>query len=722
MSEFAERLYRLLPAVYRIRDAEQDGVLKALLEVIGEQAEVMDDDIFRLYGNLFIETCEESLVSYIGDLLGVRGLHQVKGGTFTQRARVANTLRYRRRKGTAAMLEQAARDTTGWNARVVEFFQRLATTQHLNHLRPRNLRTPDLRDTDALALIGTPFDTTARTGDVRHIAGRRGLFNLPNVGIFLWGLQAYPVFRAPAHHDGKGHYRFSQLGHDAPLFNPPVTESDIGHLAEERNVPGILRRLPLYEELEGARLAIVEKREPHYEWFDRQSVFAIFLNGSVRPVPVEEITVCHLGKWNLPPSTKKYRRLTDDGTYEYVERPLAVAVDPVLGRIAFPVDKAPAKVEVRYSYGFSGDVGGGFYRREESQAARVYPVGKKLFIKTIKGALDAWKRDGRPSAVISVRDSEYYDDAIDIAMPAGVTLEIRAGRNGAGEQQRPVAILKAPLSVTGEAKPGAPGGTLVLDGLWITGDKVQVAKGNLGLLQLRHCTLVPGWGLNEDATATDPDEESVSVAGENDHLEVSLERSITGRVDAAAAERLSVQDSIIAAESGVAVSGGRVTIERSTVLGGVEATVVELASDSIFTGTVTAERIQEGCARFCYLPRDSKAPRRYRCQPDLAIRKAEEAAKREFSDDERTAIAIRVQPVFSSTKYGTHGFCRLHSSSVREIAAGASDESEMGVFNHLQQPQREANLLSSLDEYLRAGLEAGVFHVDQDNERAEDRP
>jgi hypothetical protein len=35
----------------------------------------------------------------------------------------------------------------------------------------------------------------------------------------------------------------------------------------------------------------------------------------------------------------------------------------------------------------------------------------------------------------------------------------------------------------------------------------------------------------------------------------------------------------------------------------------------------------------------------------------------------------------------------------------------MGVFNQLKQPQREANLRTALEEYLRFGLEAGIFYV-----------
>ena len=35
----------------------------------------------------------------------------------------------------------------------------------------------------------------------------------------------------------------------------------------------------------------------------------------------------------------------------------------------------------------------------------------------------------------------------------------------------------------------------------------------------------------------------------------------------------------------------------------------------------------------------------------------------------------------------------------------------MGAFSFLKQPQRTANLQSNLEEYLRFGLEAGIFFV-----------
>ena len=44
-----------------------------------------------------------------------------------------------------------------------------------------------------------------------------------------------------------------------------------------------------------------------------------------------------------------------------------------------------------------------------------------------------------------------------------------------------------------------------------------------------------------------------------------------------------------------------------------------------------------------------------------------------------------------------------------EIKRGADDESEMGVFHDLFQPQREANLRTRLDEYIPARADVGII-------------
>src|SRR5947199_8377047 len=134
MTPNADRLYQLLPAVYRQQDAETGWQLQALLRVIAEQVQDVEDDIKQLYENWFIETCEEWVVPYIGDLIGYQQVHEAgePGGVATprelQRERiliprqdVANTIGARRRKGTLALLEELALEVGGWPARAVEF-------------------------------------------------------------------------------------------------------------------------------------------------------------------------------------------------------------------------------------------------------------------------------------------------------------------------------------------------------------------------------------------------------------------------------------------------------------------------------------------------------------------------------------------------------------------------------------------------------------------------
>src|SRR5512143_2353593 len=70
MNDTIDRLYNLLPAVHRMRDADQGEPLRALLRVIASQVNVIEDDISGLYDNWFIETCEDWVVPYIGQLVG----------------------------------------------------------------------------------------------------------------------------------------------------------------------------------------------------------------------------------------------------------------------------------------------------------------------------------------------------------------------------------------------------------------------------------------------------------------------------------------------------------------------------------------------------------------------------------------------------------------------------------------------------------------------------
>ena|SRR2546421_10270626 len=75
MATSPEKLYNLLPAVYRERDAAEGYPLRALIGIIASQALLVEEDIEQLYNDLFIETCESWVIPYIGDLVSNNPLY-----------------------------------------------------------------------------------------------------------------------------------------------------------------------------------------------------------------------------------------------------------------------------------------------------------------------------------------------------------------------------------------------------------------------------------------------------------------------------------------------------------------------------------------------------------------------------------------------------------------------------------------------------------------------
>lgn len=758
MSFDVEKLYSLLPAIYRIRDIEiaertqlltptelarlkvlrdqdprtakgqkeldaleakrQNGPLKSLLAVIAEQTAVLEQNFDQLYDDLFIETCAEWVVPYIGDLVGARGITAFPGASFTQRSIVANTLAYRRRKGTAAALEQLAQDVTDWPASVVEYFQLLATTQYLNHLRPANLSVANIRDVAALESIDTPFDSVTRNLDVRRIATQRGKYNIPNIGVFIYRLQDYPITTAPAYRFDDYRYLFDVLGKDTQLFNRREKELEISHLAEPINVPRPLRRRAM-----GRALETFYGAEDHsgdksvlIEVDGKQVLPPEPSSGNPTPPKLRDlITICDLSDLK----DKNNNVVTGlNGKAVWAHAPNhKIAIDPELGRIAFPIKsppEVPVDVRVSYRYGFAMDMGGGEYERASTFASDDPPVRVPKDHLVLQDALDQIKLSG---GVVEVETNDRFFETPNIsAGPThGTKIEFRAA-----DHKRPAIVLpgdgSGDLIIT-----GGPNSEVTLNGWLIGGGRLLVpatdADGNkngLRRLRLVHCTLAPG------PIATFEIPHAVSIAAQTadprllveiPDVLVEIDRCIVGPIRAVRGAEVHITDSIIDASAPDEIAfqgttedvGASIRIENSTMIGKLFAQTIEYASNTIFLGElgpgdswlapVRAERLQQGCVRFSFVPAGSQVPRRHRCQPATS------------------ADAARVRPRFTSLRYGDAGYCQLSPVCAAEITRGADDGSEMGAFHNVYEPRRTANLRAALDEYLRFGLEAGIFYA-----------
>jgi hypothetical protein len=716
-------IYNLLPAVYRVRDAEialqsgntldpadaeqlasllqnlasltpsqqqtladlqdkqQRGPLKSLIAILAEQIEVLQESLYQSYDDLFIETCQEWVVPYIGDLVGAKGLNDFPGTPYSLRAAVADTIRNRRSKGTVYGLEQLAHDVTGWPANVVEYFQILSTTQFMNHIRPQNLSMADVRCAD-WGLPETPFDTKARTADVRSISRGLGKFNIPNIGIYLWRLLAEPLENSPAFQVDGRRYKFDALGRDTPLFTLPPGTPVTGRRVTPLDVPMPISRRMLYAQLTayyGQNLSL---------WIDNPSA------GST-PVPV---CACNLSD------------VTDSSgnVIGWAHAPQnSIAIDPQLGRIAFPAAMPPpSAVHVNYCYGFSAQMGGGAYSRPLDDTADVL-IHVPSDYPTIQAAIDQAAFEfsgGAASVIVEIDNSEYYIETPAVTLPAGSSLTIQAADN-----KRPVLLLGGDFEVCGDSE-----SSFAINGLLVAGGAIAAPAMNgaapnlLTTLTISHCTLAP--------MATPIGSPPAQVVGpglcsEAQDLSIEIDNSITGPLRISAENNVTLTNSIVDAGSATEVAyadrtctgfGAPLTITACTVIGKVATRQMTLASDTIFlaqavdddawTAPVNVERLQQGCVRFSYVPPGSQVPRAFRCYPG--------------SND-----AAPTAPAFTSLRFGDPGYCQLAPQSDTAILQGADNQAEMGAFNGLFQPQRVANLLTMLEDYLRFGLEAGIFYA-----------
>lgn len=700
-------LYKLLPRFIRNRDYYQGEPLRALMEVLQGPFEAIRKDLEALYGNAFIETCEPWVVSYIGDLLGVRGLTDPRHFLFSQRTQVANTIAYRRRKGTAATLARVAQDATGWYSHVVAGDDAVSMTFSLRFPRKLPSRTLDLENADLLSHLNNPFRPVPRTVAVRSPAPEPGgepdvaslngpgLFSLSNLALYLWRLQAYPVEEGEARavgDDGSGaplYYTFSPFGIDRPLFNLPRTAESLGALNREESAPEPLSRRALALETEA--LALRQEPATHY-LLSSPPVFEVFLwrrrFGRLEGTPVSagDILVCDLSTGRVPPS----------------QRPFEVAVDPELGRLALRPGNPARRVVVCASYGFSADVGGGPYGRRDSlaqpspgtweavvssQTLEELPGGSSpsqaLLYTSLSQALADWEG---PQGLLRILDNAtyFFDEPVvlDLA-PEGrrqLVLEAADGRC-------PCLVFRKGLFLRGATlSPGQKERLRVeLNGLWIEG---PVAVSGDVELDIVHCTLRPTSGspagtLVVDATEGGPE------------ARLSLDSCLSGPLSLARnLGGLAVRNSLVDGGSGIAIQGPSAILERCTIFGSVSLERLALAEDVLFTAPVRVRHRWAGEVRNCYVPGGSHVPPTARCQPDV-----------------QDGGGPSLRPAFVSQRFGDPGYGQLAPTCPREIAAGGTDGSEMGVFHSLGQPYRQARLPTILDEYVPWGFSTRIVYV-----------
>lgn len=567
---YADKLWSLLPAIYRALDTDvfdKKGPLHEMVDRIGAQAAILRRSMDRMWEDQSIETCDDWIIPYIGDLLATNLVASLDARG--QRLDVAKTIYYRRRKGTVAILEEIASDITGWDARVVEFFRRMGRTRH--NLDPEiglpaatddpagnyklqlaeGLVEPltntgiggwaDLRNNYgaskanstfnvyAVDKTASAFDEYYHTADFRRGRGQVGWYDIPRLGVFLWRLRSFGADQEldpttpVAIQNCPDHYTFDPTGREIPLFARSTRAyGDNWVSPAEWQLPTPISTPLLQNDL---RLPV-----------DQQHLYA-----AIDPTDNTSILLRSLGVFRKP------------GSFYDLVGPEKVNVFPERGRLTTLNPPANDTIYVTYHYGFSSTIGAGPFDRRM--------VGKKLAVPPTPDNVVSGGGNGltaplaalAPTGTVTIGDSLTYDTVSDIG---SVTTGIQHVMLHAKNKSRPLIRLPAGSPATELAFTGADGSTLALEGLFISGGDI-VLRGKFDSVTLTCCTLDPG---DSGEMTTPPTIYAKSVDGrdlvpsrlwvEAEVRQLTIDRCITGPIRTRAngeIEKLVVNDSIVQA-------------------------------------------------------------------------------------------------------------------------------------------------------------------------------
>ena len=719
------RLYELLPTIYRQRDLREGKTLLAFLNVMETELNAIEKNIAELYDNWFIETCDEWVVPYIGELLGIRNLATTNDLLCILRLQVANTLRNRRQKGTLEALQNAIYESTGWPTKIVPYFEIISITQNLVNICLETGTTIDLHQVTELESINRPSNSFAHNIDV-HLANSNildfdysvsissGEYNIKNVGIFLYQLRSFPIQFAQANQIEEGCYTFNAFGVDNPLFMPPSCHSNNNNSSSNLNFPVPLTESDLLPRINSS------------------SASQILVDGDISMPPLqifilrEDNSVMNNDDLTLQVTDLSQGQIPTISAAS--PSSMTIFVDLKRGRLFLPANIKARKVFVNYAYGFSAEIGGGPYSRRQTLTLPDDGVWQGQVAQSIKedhsqesncfsslnDAIEAWIQSDR-HGIIQICDNAIYD----LEEDSGVGIEIfRQLQNSfsltieAADGFSP--CLKGNLFVFGSAL----GSQLVLNGLWINGT-VSVA-GNLRLV-FRHCTVRGKDSAINYLDKTDflpnlsKEVDPIQVIDPETHpgLDITISHSIISSVCLPSSQKfssqiyLSIYDSIIDGGDNYAIAsknpeaddswGPPSQIEKTTILGRTKVDQIVSANSVIFADLLLVRKQQEGHISFSYVPPGSITPPQYRSQPDSRLANTSES-------NYGTLQQSLCKPIFVSRTYGNPAYAKLSYSTAVEILTGAENGMEMGVFNCLAQPQRLANLQVALKENFPYGL------------------
>lgn len=559
-------LYDRLPEIYLIKDEKEvtpPYQLKNYISLVEDAYSEIHKNIEALNDDLFIESCADWVIPYIGDLLGTSHLY---GDPWTLRADVADTIHLRRRKGTLLSIERLTHNLTKWGVHCVELMENLGWNHNLNHQRPDacgnppyiqldvNRHTPirggtlPVRDPALLSLLRTPFDPFAYTADLKPLSFGRIRYNLPNLAIFLWRLKDYRVqISKPQLVKKKKVGSVYLVGFNIHPMGEPVRLLNTYQYDPERTPPVLTEIDCTPNPIPTARLNEISASGAG----NPESYISVGLYNAQVTDMVTEINKIKISDVGLQLQLPKHKfageiwPLNNGSTWEIrgenlcawwegvlpVVKNREIVIDPVIGRILFGVStlsEANALANdllITYTYGAVGPVGAHPDTRHappekiQGEAATLRKVNFHQDKQGLEKSLADLNLETNP-VVIEIEDSMLHELDLASASVSGTITE-DGGENLALNKtlvirsatgERPVIQLKAPLRFRAKDAGKAEIVDVRLEGLYITrhpdfltnhAAEPLISRAAVNRLEVINCTLDPGGDIKHDGTRAD---------------------------------------------------------------------------------------------------------------------------------------------------------------------------------------------------------------------------
>ncbi|MCM8529667.1 MAG: hypothetical protein NE330_00780 [Lentisphaeraceae bacterium] len=649
-----ERLYELTPLIYREKDFKEKQPLRALMGTLQKAHDVLQDDIYEMYNDWFIETCREKIIPHIGDLVGIKDLFE-ENLLKSERRYVANYFAYKRRQGSHNTLSNALMDSSGYNFFAVSEYENMALTW-----------TP--RDTDLKAqtfsseglageLANSPFATANRTPDFKTpttglLRSPNGKINRKSVTLYAWRLETLPVIKSDLKPlAGKeGCYHLNPFGMDIQLSNQPENLSSLYKPITYKDYPLKITR-------------------ENYEAFCKNSPKDTLDFWQDSPIHVYEFDP---DSKNYSHIDSQYIEVSDLSSWQKINSEnTKLVIDPETGRVLILDKSLYGKVFIDYSYISSTLFGAGPHvsKFQTNERDRILVSKSGLLGETevsLEAALVKWQQS---TSHIYFVDNHIYqlNKNLEINLD-GKDLFISSGNNC-----QP--LIEGDLCFKNHSSKTV---TVKVQGFNILGT-VRL-DGNISF-ELCGSTLMSSEG---DAL--------VSSQNKLYYKSISISKSLIKGFDVPEDTFMEVEDSVLVSQGEMSHMNS-VSLLRVTVLGNFSCNQAPLIQDTIVSGSLTVKNAAKTRIVYSYVG-------------ELKVGRGAMLEKLINGVDSPFKILH-----FKSSDIASGEFAMLSEFTEEKILSGASNGEEIGVFNSFRLRLRDNKILERIKQYLPYELEADLVYI-----------